>query len=254
MENLFKGNAGDDIQQFTCKCVDCLSFDNPSQFNSNYDSDVSDIDEVCSEDNEDTLQIFENILNSVHPGRTNNGVSSRSATDIDGQDFSNELRLIRQNISSLVNCLTNPNSVDGTESDVSSANKASTLTESMISDKLLHILHVDEDDVKTKIAVVIEMLVKNDVVNPSVFCDKRFIDVFKNVLSSKDRRYLKTTLVSLYHFISGLGRKGIFFGLVKVEDELKEILKTIKNQGDIEDSISPILDELDSLLFLYLGS
>ena len=52
--------------------------------------------------------------------------------------------------------------------------KVSPLTERIIADNLLPILNVDSDEVKMKTAVVIDMFVTGDVVNPSVFCDYMF--------------------------------------------------------------------------------
>ena len=51
--------------------------------------------------------------------------------------------------------------------------KVSALTERIMVDNLLPILNVDSDEVRAKTSVVIEMLVTNSLVDPSLFCDDR---------------------------------------------------------------------------------
>merc|ERR1719186_1391521 len=61
--------------------------------------------------------MFENILNCVHPGRKNSPVSSRPEPHLNGVsdilDLASEVRLIRQNSSSLVNLLNKSFSLEG---------------------------------------------------------------------------------------------------------------------------------------------
>ena len=67
-----------------------------------------------NQDDEDAVKIFETILNSVHPGRKSNELSSGSETGFDELPdipvLADELRLIRQNSSTLVNHLIKSNS------------------------------------------------------------------------------------------------------------------------------------------------
>ena len=94
---------------------------------------------------------------------------SRSNSESSSNGGSYKARKVRASSVSTTGQL---NSSDS-DSSGSDTKKASALTERIIADNLLPILNVDSDEVKMKTAVVIEMLVKSEVVNPSVFCDAR---------------------------------------------------------------------------------
>ena len=64
-------------------------------------------------------------------------------------------------------------STSGSSSQNSSA-AIRVLTEEILADNLLPIFNVADVDVKTKVAVVMEMLLEMEAVHPSLFCDNRW--------------------------------------------------------------------------------
>jgi len=233
---------------------------------------------------ENPFVIFEKILDSVYPERS--GLSEppndpkefipmRCSSNFKStSEIEEELKLIRLQSLTLASCLKKASgseaSGDGFQNSSSVSSKSSsdssttekTLTGEIIADNLLSLFNVESVDVKAKIAVVIEMLVRMNAIDPSLFCDKRSMKGFRSLLSIRDTKFLYKALTSLNHLVMAVGKKGVFFGLVKIRTDLSELLEMIQqpstelddaktsifNPAMVKDLALSILKTLDSLI------
>merc|ERR1719186_123158 len=172
----------------------------------------------CSNSNEeDPYVMLENILDSVYPERSSLSkqmvlpdppqdpklfVPLRCASSDKLEIMEDELKTIRLKSIKLAEVLnrttgsetssesslsssSGPSRSSSSASGSSSQNSSATirvLTEEILADNLLPIFNVAEVDVKTKVAVVMEMLLEMEAVHPSLFCDNRSITGFKSLL------------------------------------------------------------------------
>merc|ERR1719319_1797172 len=211
---------------------------------------------TCSDQcdqHEDPFLRLEIILDSVWPNRANHSWAFSPQTktksdvpELGAQDpkIEEDLTMIRHQSLDFASLLNKVNeaqlaqfSDDGSTSSSSVASRSSSekssitakpLTGEVIADNLLAIFTVGPLAVKMKVAVVIEMLVKTDAIDPSLFCDKRSLSGFKSLLSTNETKFLIKALSSLDELITAVGKKGSFFGLVNLS-KLSEVLETIQD-------------------------
>ena len=143
---------------------------------------------------EDPFEVLEKILNSVCPDRAALSKREEPLTDKSDALFEEELITILHESCKLAKLITKTgewggffvSSTDSTQTFVrsgrtSSLNSRSSilsldtkpLTEEIVVDNLLPIFSVDRVEVRVKVAVVMEILLRMDAVHPSLFCDVR---------------------------------------------------------------------------------